>query len=128
MTYRVRLVPDAEAQIFDQFVYIATVQQTPSNAHAWLDRAQVAVSSLADMPRRCPLAEEDEFRPYEIRKLGLDGFLFLFTVLDDRNEVTVIGTRGSGMRPQQGRLPDSIPEIEATLRGSEQAAKDGDQE
>lgn len=123
-TYQVRLTPDAETQIFDQFVHIAVTQKEPQKAHDWLDRTEAAAKSLDMMPSRCSIAEENAEKDYEVRKRGIDGFNLLFTVMEERGEVWVFGTRGARMEVASERYPDTLRQIAAELRGAKQAAED----
>ena len=110
MSYAVRITPEAEASILEQARYIAVDQQAPLNAARWLSRVYDAAETLETWPRRCALAEEDALRPFEIRKLSIDGFFLLFTVLDDRQEVWVIAMRHGRMLPRPDELPEQTPE------------------
>lgn len=109
MTYTVRITPDAEASIGAQARYIAIDEQAPLNAARWLERIYAAADSLDEWPRRCAVAEEDRFRPYEIRKLGIDGYLLLFTIVDETNTVWGIATRHGRQQPRLDDLPGTVP-------------------
>lgn len=119
-TYRVRTTPRVDLDIFDHFAYIAVTQRQPQNASDWLDRIEAAAKSLDQMPTGCALAEENDAKAYEVRKRGVDGFNLLFTIIEDRDEVWVFGTRAKGMRVLADRHPDTLNQIEAQLRGGEQ--------
>lgn len=116
MSYTVYLTPTADEQIFEQFRYIAVEQKSPQNAHEWWDRIEAAVMSLESTPRRCPLAEENDYRAYEVRKRGIDGFNLLFTVFEDKKEVWVIATRAAGMDARADRLPDGASRAVAAVK------------
>jgi len=105
MTSTVKITADAEASIREQARYIAIDEQAPLNAARWLERVYAATDSLDKWPRRCAIADEDRYRPYEIRKLGIDGYLLLFTIVDETNTVWVIATRHGRQQPQ----PDDLP-------------------
>jgi len=60
------------------------------------------------MPRRCSKAEEDEFRPYEVRQLIVDGYLLLFTVVDETKTVWVIGFRHGRQLERSDELPENL--------------------
>ena len=87
------IAPATEAAIREQARYIAIDAKSPLNATRWLERIHAAANTLATWPRRCALAEEDAHRPYEIRKLSVDGYLLLFTIEDATNTVWIIATR-----------------------------------
>jgi len=109
MTYRVRITPGAEAAILEQARYIATEANAPINAARWLQRVYDAAETLEQWPRRCPLAEEDAFRPFEIRKYSVDGFLLLFTIIEQTQTVWIITARHGRQLPQHKAVPESPP-------------------
>ncbi len=125
MSYRVHLTQSAQDQIFNQYAYIAIDQETPERAEEWLERAHQTVATLSDMPHRCPYAEEDAHKDYEIRKLAMDGFHFLFTVFEERKEAWVLATRGSGMEVNPARLPDDVETVIDSVRKT-QAQRSGE--
>jgi len=105
MAYRVIITDPAIEALRQQAHYLAIEQQVPEIAARWLRRVLDASETLAEMPRRCPLAPEDGYRPYEIRWLGVDSFMLLFTVAEDTKTVWVLGARHSRRLP----LPASLP-------------------
>mgnify|MGYP002623682436 CR=1 FL=1 len=100
MRYSVRITPLAEAAIREQARYIAVEQKAPLNAARWLERIHAAADTLGTWPRRCALAEEDAHRPYEIRKLSVDGYLLLFTIDQATHTVWIIATRHGRQQPR----------------------------
>jgi|GEM_PF-1489969 len=125
MKYEVHLTPAADEQIYQQYRHIAVEQQSPQNADEWWDRIDEAVDSLDQFPNRCPLAEENDYKDYEVRKLGIDGFNLLYTVFEDRYETWVLGTRGRGMEVDHERLPDNV---QATIDELDRAQSQQSQE
>lgn len=109
MTFKERITPDAEAAIRNHARYIAIDEQSPLNSARWLERVYAAAKSLEMWPRRCALAEEDKYRPFEIRKLSVDGFLLLLTVVDEFQTVWIIAARHGHRLPLPQRLPNDIP-------------------
>lgn len=110
MRYRVRITAAAEARIFEQARYIAVERQSPINAARWLERMLEAIETLDHWPRRCPKAEEDRYRPYDIHQHNVGGYLLLFTIREDTATVWVIGFRHGRMLPHPTELPDQSPE------------------
>ncbi len=110
MTYRVVITEPALDAIREQARYIAIEQQEPEAAARWLRRVFDASDTLAEMPRRCARAPEDEMRPYEIRWLGVGRFVLLLTVVDETRTVWVIAARHGRRLPRPDDLP---PEVEA---------------
>jgi len=107
MTYRVRITPGAEAAILEQARYIATEAQAPLNAARWLQRVYDAAETLEQWPRRCPLAEEDAYRPFEIRKHSVDGFLLLLTIKEGTQTMWVVAARRGRQKPKTHEIPES---------------------
>lgn len=105
MSYAVRITPLAEASIREQARYIAIDEHAPLNAARWLERIYTAADTLSTWPRRCGLAEEDAHRPYEIRKLSVDGYLLLFTIEQATHTVWIIATRHGRQQPRPADLP-----------------------
>lgn len=105
MTYRVIVTDPAFEKIREQARYIAVEQHAPEAASRWLERVLAASDTLAEMPRRCALAPENDYRPYEIRWLGVGTFVLLFTVDETARTVYVIGARHGRRLPRPGELP-----------------------
>jgi plasmid stabilization system protein ParE len=103
-SYTVLIPGPIEAKILEQARYIAVEGQSPLNAGCWLDRVLSAVESLSTLPKRCPLAIENAFRPYEIRSLNIDGFLVLFTVDEEAKTVLVLNVRHARQLPRPDEL------------------------
>jgi plasmid stabilization system protein ParE len=113
MSYRVLVTPTTRAQIFEQARYIAVDRQAPLNAARWLEQVFTATDTLADFPRRCPLAPENDFRDYEIRRLLIGDYFLLFTVVDGDQTVWAIGFRHGSRLPRPDELPGGIPNEES---------------
>lgn len=109
MTYRVIVTDPAFDAIQAQARYIAIEQQAPEAAQRWLERVFDASDTLAEMPYRCALAAENDFRPYEIRWLGVGDFMLLFTVVEESKTVWVIGARHGRRLPRPASLPSKTP-------------------
>jgi len=110
MSYHVIVADPAFELILEQARYIAIEQQAPLNAARWLERVFDAADSLEQWPRRCNLAPEDARRPYEVRKLNVEGSLLLFTIVESTKTVWVIGFRHGRQEPAPNQLPESPPE------------------
>lgn len=107
MTYRVRITADAEAAILDQARYIAVDCDAPINAARWLNRILNAADTLETLPRRCQEADESRSRPYEVRRLLVDGHHLLFTVVEETKTVWVIGFRHGRQLERAEELPET---------------------
>jgi len=84
MAYRVRLTPEAEADI--EALYRGLIARTPLRGAEWFNGMIDAIESLASRPQRCPLAPETPFFQEEIRQLsygrGRGVHRILFTIKD----------------------------------------------
>lgn len=67
MAFEVRL--SAAADVEADAIYERMAQQAPQGAFRWYNGLLDAMESLADLPRRCPLAPEGEHFNEEIRHL-----------------------------------------------------------
>jgi plasmid stabilization system protein ParE len=77
--FTVIIQPQAEAEIDEAYLHIAAAA-SPGTAIRWFNKMEAAIATLARMPRRCPLALEDEFFEEEIRQLLLAPYRVLFTI------------------------------------------------
>ena len=109
MIYRVLITKPAERAMRDQALYIAVDQQSPQNAATWLENILTAADSLEQWPKRCSLADENEFRPYEIRKIIVGNHLLLFTVVEETKTVWVLRCRHGNQLPLLDDLPEDTP-------------------
>ena len=105
MTYRVIISDTAFESIQEYARYVAIDQRAPEAAERWLEKVFDASDTLSEMPRRCARAPEDDYRPYEIRWLGVGDFMLLFTVMEETKTVWVIGARHGRRLPRPGELP-----------------------
>jgi|SRR5690242_9215033 len=84
MAYRVRLTPEAEADIEELYRWLTA--RSPLRGPDWFNGMMYAIESLASRLERCPLAPETAFFPEEIRQLlygrGRGVHRILFTIKD----------------------------------------------
>lgn len=99
MTYRVIISDGALAGVEAFLDYIAVTQQMPLTAQRWWEKALAKVETLRYMPRRCPLAPENEFSAHELRMLIVDRCLFIFHVDEDAGAVRVVKFRHGSQLP-----------------------------
>ena len=112
MSYRVIFFSGASEAIFDCANYIAVEREAPENAERWLEHVGKAVDSLKVLPNGFPLAPENEFRPYDIRMRIIGKHVLLFTVVESKKLVWVVGFRHGAQLPQSNELPDDVDEID----------------
>ncbi|ASC73518.1 hypothetical protein XM38_044850 [Halomicronema hongdechloris C2206] len=91
MKYRIEISSVAEAEADGAFLRLSKVT-SPAKASQWYSGLLQAIESLSQMPKRCPLAREDEYFSREIRQLlygrGRNSYRILFTVLEGQNTST----------------------------------------
>jgi plasmid stabilization system protein ParE len=92
MSYRIEIASIAEAEVDQAFLWTAQ-QVSQEAAGRWYQGLLQAIESLAEMPRRCPLARENDDFSQEIRQLlygkGRSKYRVLFTVIEDLENPTV---------------------------------------
>ena len=109
MTYSVEITDSAFGMIHAAVRYIAEDCKSPLNASRWLEQVWDAVATLEQMPQRFPLAPEDPFKPYEVRRALVGDYLILFNVDDEASKVWIIGFRHGSRTPRPQDLPGSAP-------------------
>jgi plasmid stabilization system protein ParE len=84
MTYRVIVLPGAEAEIANAVAWIA--EHSPVAAARWLEGIRQAMRTLSEMPSRCPIAGDDFGSVVVVRQLFYgrrrNRYRILFTVKD----------------------------------------------
>jgi plasmid stabilization system protein ParE len=92
MKYRVEISSTAEAEADSAFLRLSQIA-SPVKASQWYSGLLQAIESLSQMPKRCPLAREDEYFSQEIHQLlygrGRNLYRILFTVLDGQTVSTL---------------------------------------
>lgn len=92
MKYGIEISSVAEAEADSAFLWISQVT-TSQKASRWYEELLRAIESLSEMPKRCPLARENEYFSLEIRQLlygrGRNSYRILFTIVE-AEEVSVV--------------------------------------
>lgn len=92
MKYRIEISSLAESEADQAFLQLAQAT-SPTQASQWYARLLQAIASLAQMPKRCPLARENQYFSQEIRQLlygkGRNSYRILFTILEEEESATV---------------------------------------
>ncbi len=92
MKYRIDISSVAEAEADNAFLQLAQATSS-AKANQWYSGLLRAIESLSQMPKRCPLARENEYFSQEIRQLlygrGHNSYRVLFTVLEGQTISTV---------------------------------------
>ena len=101
MSYSILIQPPAERDVEDVFRWIA--RRSPERARVWREGVFQAVRTLADFPRRCSLAHENDDFDVEVRHLLYGDYRILFTI--DSGTVRILHIRHGARRPLP---PDEI--------------------
>jgi len=92
MKYRVEISSVAEAEADRTFLRLSQFT-SPAQASQWYSGLLIAIESLSVMPKRCPLARENEHFSQEIRQLlygrGRNLYRILFTILETE-EISIV--------------------------------------
>lgn len=92
MKYRIEISSVAEAEADGAFLRLSQVT-SPTKASQWYSGLLQAIKSLSQMPKRCPLARENEYFSQEIRQLlygrGRNSYRVLFTILESQDMSTI---------------------------------------
>ena len=85
MTYRVEISSVAEAEADAAFLQLSQFMSA-EKARQWYAGLLKAIASLSEMPKRCPLARENQYFSQEIRQLlygrGRNSYRVLFTIVE----------------------------------------------
>ena len=87
--YKVKITPQASAQMLEIFSYISDTLKEPVAAERLLDELQKSIFSLDTMPKRVALTDEEPWHSYGIHKMPVKNFLVYFWVNDELKEVHI---------------------------------------
>lgn len=90
MRYEVRLTPDAKADLRSIFEYIAYDLQSIQNAAGQLDRLELGIKSLEQMPERFRLYGKEPWRSRNLHIMPIDNYLVFYIPTHEKSIVTVI--------------------------------------
>ena len=92
MSYRIEISSIAEAEADKAFLRLSQIS-SPTTASQWYSGLLEAIASLSQMPKRCPLARENEHFSQELRQLlygrGRNSYRVIFTILEGQDISTV---------------------------------------
>lgn len=92
MKYRIEISSMAEAEADSAFIRISQVV-SPEKARIWYQGLLKAIESLSEMPKRCPLARENEYFSKEIRQLiygrRRSSYRILFAIVEEPERAIV---------------------------------------
>ncbi|MBE6812786.1 MAG: type II toxin-antitoxin system RelE/ParE family toxin [Ruminococcaceae bacterium] len=87
--YKVKITPQASAQMFEIFIYISGVLKESGAATRLLDELEKRILSLCTMPKRIALVDEEPWKSHGIHKMPVKNFLVYFWVNDELKEVHI---------------------------------------
>jgi plasmid stabilization system protein ParE len=92
MKYRIEISSVAEAEADSAFLRLSQLTSS-TKANQWYSGLLQTIESLSQMPKRCPLARENEYFSQEIRHLlygrGRSSYRILFTIVEGQETATV---------------------------------------
>lgn len=95
MAYKPIILPQAEADIAEAFIYLS--EGAPEAATRWYHLIKTEIESLSAMPARCPLAPEAAKLGLELRHLlygkrpGI--YRIVFRIVEEAQEVHILAVR-----------------------------------
>ncbi|MCL2248935.1 MAG: type II toxin-antitoxin system RelE/ParE family toxin [Oscillospiraceae bacterium] len=87
--YHIEITAPAERDILEAARYINEQLLNPSAANRLLDKAEEAIASLSDMPKRYALVRDETLAQSGIRLMPVLNYLVFYTVRDKRNCVVI---------------------------------------
>jgi plasmid stabilization system protein ParE len=92
MNYHIEISSLAQSEADNAFLKLSQITSA-TRASRWYSGLLQAIESLSQMPKRCPLARENEYFSQEIRQLlygkGRNSYRILFTILEGQEVSTV---------------------------------------
>ncbi|NES04769.1 MAG: type II toxin-antitoxin system RelE/ParE family toxin [Okeania sp. SIO2F4] len=92
MTYQIEISSVAKAEADKAFQWLCQVAPIET-ARNWYQELLKTIESLSEMPRRCPLARENNYFSKEIRQLlygrGRNSYRIIFTIVESQ-EVSIV--------------------------------------
>lgn len=92
MNYRLEISSVAEAEADSAFLRLSQITSL-AQARQWYAELLQAIESLSQLPKRCPLARENQYFSQEIRQLlygkRRNSYRILFTILEEQEGATV---------------------------------------
>lgn len=90
MNYEIQLTAKAEDDLRSIYKYIAVNLQSAGTASALLDRLELAIDSLAQMPERFKVYGSEPWRSRNLRIMPIENYLVFYIPDNKTATVTVI--------------------------------------
>ncbi|NEQ34845.1 MAG: type II toxin-antitoxin system RelE/ParE family toxin [Okeania sp. SIO3I5] len=88
MTYQIEISSVAQAEADRAFQWLCQVVSIETARH-WYQELLKTIESLSEMPKRCPLARENNYFSKEIRQLlyrrGRHSYRIIFTIVESQD-------------------------------------------
>ena len=88
--YKVKITRQARAQLQEIRDYIATTFLELGTARRMVQLLRAEIASLADMPERIKLIDEEPWRSYGFRKIRVKNYYVYFWINEDKKQVQVV--------------------------------------
>lgn len=90
MKYSIVLTEAARADLSAIFRYIAVELHSAQNANAQLSRIEKSIASLDQMPERCRVYDQKNWRERNMRIMPVDNYLVFYVPTHKNRTVTVM--------------------------------------
>lgn len=87
--YKVKVTPQATAQMRAAVAYISHTLLEPNTARRWANALQKGIASLDSMPGRYPLTREEPWQTNGVHRMPFKNFLVYYLIDDEEKVVTV---------------------------------------
>ena len=87
--YKVKITPQASAQMLEIFSYISDNLKESVVAERLLDDLQKAILSLDETPKRVVLVDEEPWKSHGIHKMMVKNFIVYFWINEELKEVHI---------------------------------------
>ncbi len=89
-SYRIILTPLANEHLRSITEYISYTLQAPDTALRWLDRMEEAISTLAEMPMRFKLMDDEPWHSSDVRRMPEGNHYVYYRIEDAAGVVRVL--------------------------------------
>jgi toxin ParE1/3/4 len=96
MKYKIILTEQADKDLKGIYEYIAINLQSPENAKGQLNRLELKILSLKEMPNRFKIYEKEPWHSRGLLQMHVDNFIVFYIVDNDKAIVTVIRVMYNG--------------------------------
>lgn len=104
--YRIILAPSVLEAIASYRDFIAHRSGSERISTRWVVQVLERIEVLKRIPHSFELAEENAFRPFELRRLLIGKYVATYTIDDVYGAVRVVDFRHGSRLPRPGDLPD----------------------